>query len=105
MSWSFNTGGPCDPEIHYMLDPVGRLPEVRALIDTRAYFVLHAPRQIGKTTSFMALARKLTEEGTYASVVLSMEVGSPLQGNLDRMETAILSSWRARAEDTLPLDL
>ena len=46
----FNTAGPCDPEIHYMLPPEQRLPRIRPLIDERAYFVVHAPRQSGKVS-------------------------------------------------------
>lgn len=33
-----------------MLPPEERLPGVRALVDSQSYFVLHTPRQIGKTT-------------------------------------------------------
>jgi len=50
----FNTAGPNQPDIHYTLDPEPRLPGLRALIDQREYFVLHAPRQSGKTTRFIA---------------------------------------------------
>ncbi len=35
----FNTAGPCRPEDHYMLPASERLPELRALIDQKAYFV------------------------------------------------------------------
>ena len=51
MARHFNTAGPCKPDIHYMLPATRRLPTVRSLIDSQSYFVLHAPRQIGKTTA------------------------------------------------------
>ena len=38
---------------------------VRELIEQKAYFVLHAPRQVGKTTSLLTLARALTAEGRF----------------------------------------
>ena len=47
----FNTTGPCGPQRHYMLPPAQRLPQARELIEMDRYFVLHAPRQTGKTTS------------------------------------------------------
>ncbi|MCA9635011.1 MAG: hypothetical protein KC420_03145, partial [Myxococcales bacterium] len=72
----FNTAGPCDPADHYMLPVMRRLPSVRRLIDRKAYFVVHAPRQVGKTTSLLALARELTAEGRYCAVLLSLEVGA-----------------------------
>jgi hypothetical protein len=52
----FNTAGPCCLEDHYMLPPALRLPQVDRLVQQKGYFVVHAPRQIGKTTAIMALA-------------------------------------------------
>ena len=52
----FNTAGPCKPEDHYMLPWEERLPSLEGLIDQKLYFVIHAPRQVGKTTSFLHLA-------------------------------------------------
>lgn len=61
----FNTAGPCKADIHYMLSPTARLPELRPLIDQENYFVIHAPRQVGKTTAMLALAQELTASGQY----------------------------------------
>lgn len=52
---SFNTAGPCDPSRDYIVSPTTRLPGVRDLIDRSKYFVLHAPRQVGKTTALFAM--------------------------------------------------
>ncbi|MEE4379882.1 MAG: hypothetical protein V2J55_20530 [Candidatus Competibacteraceae bacterium] len=53
----FNTAGPVKPENHYCLPPLERfdLDDVLMLIDQQKYFVLHAPRQTGKTSSLLAL--------------------------------------------------
>lgn len=101
----FNTAGPCDPRFHYMLPPERRLPTVRRLVDGGGYFVLHAPRQSGKTTALIALARALTAEGRYTSVLLSLEVGAPFSNDLDRLEPPILDSWRRATEARLPAAL
>ena len=61
-----------------MLPPLPRLPAVRELIEREIYFVLHAPRQSGKTTTLRTLAQALTEEGRYAAVLLSVEPGAAL---------------------------
>lgn len=58
----FNTSGPCNPADHYMLPALRRLPPVQRLIDQRGSFVVHAPRQVGKTTALRALARQLVEQ-------------------------------------------
>ena len=51
MEKQFNTAGPNQPDIHYTLTPSDRInwPELSGLIDARKYFILHAPRQTGKT--------------------------------------------------------
>jgi hypothetical protein len=67
MTRHFNTAGPCQSDIHYMLSPLTRLPQVEQLIVQRNYFVIHAPRQIGKTTAMMGLAAQLTASGKYIS--------------------------------------
>jgi hypothetical protein len=72
----FNTAGPCNPEIHYMLPPLTRLPTVHTLVEQQTYFIIHAPRQIGKTTAMMALAQELTASGKYTAVLVSVEGGS-----------------------------
>ena len=53
----FNTAGPIQPDIHYNIDPLTRidLEELESLIYQRKYFVLHAPRQTGKTSCLLAL--------------------------------------------------
>ncbi|HOK41864.1 MAG TPA: ATP-binding protein, partial [bacterium] len=53
----FNTAGPVRPEDHYTIDILGRinLPEILSLIEQKKYFILHAPRQTGKTSSLLAL--------------------------------------------------
>lgn len=101
----FNTAGPCDPQDHYMLSPTERLPDARRLIDQKGYFVIHAPRQMGKTTAMLALARELTAAGRYVSVLVSMEVGAPFSADPGAAELAILSAWRGTADWQLPATL
>ena len=68
----FNVAGPMDPEIHYTIPPLSRLDLARIarLVEKRAYFVFHAPRQTGKTSALKALRDHLNEQGwrcVYAS--------------------------------------
>lgn len=62
----FNTAGPCRPDWHYMIPAERRLPEAESLVEQAGYFVVHAPRQSGKTTALRALAAQLTAAGRYA---------------------------------------
>lgn len=85
-----------------MLPPERRLPAVRELLDQEHYFVLHAPRQTGKTTSILALARSLTAEGRYAALVASCEAGQAAGGDLETGITAVLDALRLAAQTELP---
>jgi len=88
-----------------MLPALRRLPEVRSLIDQESYFVLHAPRQVGKTTALLSLAQELTSEGRYTSVLVSMEMGAPFTEDIGAAELAVLQSWRSDVRAQLPLEL
>ncbi|MFN0119271.1 MAG: hypothetical protein ACKV2V_02095, partial [Blastocatellia bacterium] len=84
----FNIGGPCRPEEHYMLSAANRLPELRRLIDRKEYFIIHAPRQVGKTTMMMQLAEELTAEGRYNAVVITAEPGRGFPDDVGAAELA-----------------
>jgi len=105
MSKWFNTAGPCKEDIHYMLPPLARLPQLERLIEQQGYFVIHAPRQTGKTTAMLALAQQLTNSGKFTAVMVSAEVGAPFPHDVGAAETAMLASWRDSAEDVLPIEL
>lgn len=105
MTRFFNTAGPCRSELHYMLPPERRLPELRGLIDQQLYFVVHAPRQTGKTTFFRSLAQALTAEGRYAALLTSCEAGQAAGGDVERGINAVLGALRIAAENHLPEEL
>ena len=101
----FNTAGPCKADIHYMLPPLARLPAVTRLIEQQGYFVIHAPRQVGKTTAMLALAKQLTASGQYAAVMVSAEVGAAFPHDPGAAEAAILDAWKDDATFWLPPEL
>ncbi len=104
MARFFNTGGPCQPSDHYMLPPERRLPTIRQLIAEKLYFVVHAPRQTGKTTSFRALAQELTAEGRYVALHASCESGAAAGAHVEAGVSAVLRSI-ARQAEVLPTEL
>ncbi len=101
----FNTAGPCQADIHYMLPPIERLPKLTGLIEQRGYFVIHAPRQTGKTTAMMALAQQLTHSGQYTAILLSAEVGAGFPHDPTTAERYILQDWWDIAQSELPSEL
>jgi len=74
MARFFNTTGFCNPRRHYMVEPFrGMFDDIYRLIEAEQFFVLHAPRQTGKTTFLHALAHRLNREGKYIGLVFSVE--------------------------------
>jgi hypothetical protein len=71
----FTTEGPVNCADHYCLPPLSRLDmeDVLALIRQKKYFLLHAPRQTGKTTCLLALADYLNAGGEYHAVYANIE--------------------------------
>ena len=71
----FNTAGPQIPADNHSIDPLSRfdLDEILMLIRQKRYFVLHAPRQTGKTTCMLALRDYLNEQGDYIAVYANVE--------------------------------
>src|SRR5262244_89336 len=93
----FTTAGPCLPGYHYMIPPLRRLPQAPGLVDQMGYFVVHAPRQTGKTTTLSALATELTSAGAYAALHFSCELGRAAGDNYGAAQRAILQGVRRRA--------
>ncbi len=105
MPKSFNTAGPCRPGKHYMLPPEARLAELRPLIEEEAYFVVHAPRQTGKTTCFESLARSLTAEGKYAAVLTSCKAGESAGADIELGVQAVVRALHLDSQEHLPEEL
>jgi type II secretory pathway predicted ATPase ExeA len=101
----FNTAGPCQDDIHYILPPTRRLPNLEQLITQGSYFVLNQPRPVGKTTSMIALGQQLTASGKYSAALVSVETGAAYSHNPAAAEQAILNSWQLNLKHWLPPEL
>jgi hypothetical protein len=66
MARFFNTTEPCVSTDHYMLASAARLSDVTPFVERKQYFVVHAPRQTGKTTAMRGLAEQLRAQGMAA---------------------------------------
>ena len=97
----FNTTGPVRQERHYTVPPLSRLnlDEVLGLVRTARYFVLHAPRQTGKTSALLELQDLLNggTEGDYRCVYINVEAGQAAREDTARAMRAILAEVALRA--------
>ena len=97
----FNTEGPVRPDDHYAIPPLDRMDvdDLLALIRAKRYFVLHAPRQTGKTSALIALRDLLNsgEAGNFRCVHINVEVAQVARDDTASGIRAILSMMAARA--------
>ena len=96
----FNTTGPCNPWDHYMLPPADRLvgAQLHRYIRDKLYWVLHAPRQTGKTTFIRDWAREINSKGGATACYTSLEACQGISERAEAMITmhkAICESARA----------
>ena len=101
----FNTTGPVVGEVHYCIPPLERvnLRELRPLVREGRYFVLHAPRQTGKTSALFALRDLLNcgAESAYRCVYVNVEVGQVGREDVGRAMRAVLAELAREAKSTL----
>ena len=97
----FNTEGPVVARKHYCIPPLERVnvTELLTLIAQERYFVLHAPRQTGKTSALLAL-RDLLEAGgpgDYRCVYVNVEAAQAVGEDVERAMRVILGEMGNRA--------
>ena len=95
----FNTSGPVVPEDHYSIPPLDRLDldELLRLIRDNRYFVLHAPRQTGKTSALLALRDLLNERGAHRCVYVNVEPAHTARGDVGAGIRTVLTEISERA--------
>ena len=101
----FNTEGPVRADRHYHVPPLTRidLDDVLGLIRDEKYFVLHAPRQTGKTSALLALRDLLNagQAGDFRCVYASVEAGQAMRENIAEGIRTVLAELAFRASVTL----
>ncbi len=99
----FNRTGPVFAERHYCIPPLQRvnLDEILELLADMAYFVLHAPRQTGKTSTLLALQDRLNDEGQYRCLYVNVEGGQAAKEDTARAMQTILGELGTRARIVL----
>ena len=104
----FTNEGPVVPRKHYCIPPLERmdLERVLELIRDEKYFVLHAPRQTGKTSTLKALQDLLNSGtvGDYRCLYVNLEGGQTARHDVGRAMRSILGEIAMRARLALKDD-
>ncbi|WP_222424016.1 AAA-like domain-containing protein, partial [Desulfamplus magnetovallimortis] len=82
----FNTAGPVKTDKHYHIPLISRMDwdEIKMLIDNERYFILHAPRQTGKTSTLLAIKESLNNSKEYRAVYANIEAVQTARSNVER---------------------
>jgi len=107
----FNTAGPNMAEDSYTLDPLKRfdLDDILMLIRQKRYFVLHAPRQTGKTSCMLALRDYLNAADDYIAVYANVEGGQASRNDVQSVVKSTVDTlaeqFRGILKNDLPLEI
>ena len=97
----FNTEGPVRPDKHYAIPPLERVDvdEILDMIRDERYFVLHAPRQTGKTSALIALRDLLNrgEAGDFRCVYVNVEAAQAMREHVEGAMRVIMGELASRA--------
>ena len=95
----FNTTGPCFPRLHYMLPPKDRLigASLDRYIRDELYWVLHAPRQTGKTTFLQSWMHEINAGTEAVACYVSLERCQEVTA-VERAMPAMVEAVRKHAE-------
>jgi hypothetical protein len=96
----FNKSGPVNCEDHYCLNPLERfdLDHILSLIEQKKYFIMHAPRQTGKTSTLLALMKHLNDSGKYKCLYFNVEPAQAAREDVSRGIRTILGEMVSRSQ-------
>ncbi|MEJ2444893.1 MAG: AAA-like domain-containing protein [Exilibacterium sp.] len=96
----FNNAGPVVPADHYCIDPLNRVDweEIEQLIRQKRYFVLHAPRQTGKTSTLLAIMDELNRAGDYVALYVNIEAAQAARHDVEAGIATVCSALVSEAE-------
>ncbi len=101
----FCIAGPIIPSIHYFIPRRLDWQKIDQLIEGMNYFVLHAPRQSGKTTAIEEYINHMNTHGTYKVLYLNIEDAQAARDNIAEALLAIVSILKDSIQEKFPEDI
>ncbi len=87
---TFCIAGPIIPEDHYFLPHRLNWQQIDFFISSKFYFVLHAPRQSGKTTAIEEYIRHINSTQKYYALYVNIETAQTARDNVPMALIAIV---------------
>jgi hypothetical protein len=97
----FCIAGPIDPERHYFIPKRLNWAHLDLLVTDMEYFVLHAPRQSGKTTAIKEYIGHLNEQGKYRVLYISIQQANIAENNIEKVLITIFDEFKGSLQDQL----
>lgn len=96
----FNIAGPVVPGKHYLLPLRLDSQKINELISRSYYFILHAPRQTGKTSAIFQLINRLNLESKFTPLYVNVESAQAARSNVKAGIDTILGLIKSIILDT-----
>jgi hypothetical protein len=98
----FNNSGPVNATDHFCVSPIKRLDtnKVWQLILQKKYFLICGPKQCGKTSYLLMLAKALNQKAYVKCLYFNVESLRGVQENLEESIRSVLFEISSRARDT-----
>ncbi|MEM8524450.1 MAG: AAA-like domain-containing protein [Bacteroidota bacterium] len=96
----FNTAGPIKTDLHYYVPTESRwdLERVLGLIRQQKYFILHAPRQTGKTSAILSLTNYLNDSGEYEAIYANIEAAQAVRSDVEKGIRTVMAEIASRMD-------
>ncbi|MES2199235.1 MAG: ATP-binding protein, partial [Chlamydiota bacterium] len=98
----FNTVGAINPQKHYFIPHRLDWNQLSNFIKKEYYFVLHAPRQSGKTTAIIEFVKYLNQKGNYRALYLSIESSRKTTNDILHAVQVILKQFKDKIKIFIP---
>ena len=97
----FNNSGPVNQTDHFCVPPIKRLDpnKVWQLIQQKKYFLICGPKQCGKTSYLLALAKMINKTNQAKCLYFNVESLRGTEGDLEESMRSILFEISSRARD------
>ena len=100
----FCIAGPVVPSKNYYISHRLDWDQLKMLIDDWQYFVLHAPRQSGKTTAIEEFIAGCNDTGSYVVLYINIEPAQAARDNIEKALVAVVNQLANAIDSQLPKD-